>query len=248
MSLSRSKLGGSPPPRVFTSQETECKICYEPFDSRARRPKLLSCQHRMCARCLHKMADVGRSPGSLCCPFCRQETLLPDREVGRLEDDGRVLALLSSWEGARRPGCPPLSPEVLLCPGILEPFGEGKSSSSDCLVITLLEVPEDLAVPEGVGLLDVMRLYRPPSLASLPCHVPLAVCQACSPCPALPRFLMGVLCLVYFSSLPLGIYLLLVERLSLGIVLVSLVPATLILCIFYSLCQCLRHEIFDFPS
>nr|XP_056700138.1 E3 ubiquitin-protein ligase RNF182-like [Euleptes europaea] len=248
MSLCRGRLGGSPPPQALAAHETECKICYEPFDSHTRRPKLLTCQHRMCARCLHKMADPGESPGSLRCPFCRRETLLPDKEVSRLQDDGRVLALLSGRERARRPGRPPLSPEVLLCPSILEPFGEGKHSSSDCLVITLLEMPEDLAAPEGVGLLDVMRLYRPPSLASLPCHAPLAKCPAFSACPALPRFLMGVLCLVYFSSLPLGVYLLLVERLSLGIVLVSLVPATLILCIFYSLCQCLRHEIFDFPS
>lgn len=247
MSLGRGKLGG--PPLAFPPLEAECKICYEPFDGHARRPKLLSCQHRMCARCLHRMADVGASPGRLSCPFCRQETPLPDKDVGRLQDDGQLLAtLLSGRDRARRPRHPPLSPEVLLCPGILEPFGEAKHSSSDCLVITLLEMPEDLAAPEGVGLLDVMRLYRPPSLASLPCHAPLATCPACSACPALPRLLMGILCLFYFSSLPLGIYLLLVERLSLGIILVSLVPATLILCIFYSLCQCLRHEIFDFPS
>ncbi|XP_015271988.1 PREDICTED: E3 ubiquitin-protein ligase RNF182-like [Gekko japonicus] len=248
MSLCRGQLGGPPPARP--TPERECKICYEAFDSRAGRPKLLSCQHRVCARCLCRMADVGDSPGRLSCPFCRRETLLPERDVGRLQDDGRVLAtLLSGRERARRPGRPPLSPEVLLCPGVLEPFGEGRHGSSDCLVVTLLEVPEDLAAPEGVGLLDVMRLYRPPSVASLPCPDPLAKCQACSACPALPRrLLMGLLCLLYFSSLPLGIYLLLVERLSLGIVLVSLVPATLILCILYSLCQCLRHEILNFPS
>ncbi|XP_054837134.1 E3 ubiquitin-protein ligase RNF182-like [Eublepharis macularius] len=248
MSLSRGKPGGSPP-LVFAAPEMECKICYEAFDGHARRPKLLPCQHGMCARCLRKMADVGDSPGCLSCPFCRQETLLPDQDVGQLPDDGRALALLSCRERARKQGHPALSPpEVLLCPGVLEPFGEGRHGSSDCLVITLLEMPEDLAAPEGVGLLDVMRLYRPPSLASLPCHGPLAKCQACSARHTVPRFLVGVLCLVYFSSLPLGIYLLLVERLSLGIVLVSLVPSTLILCIFYSLCQCLRHEILDFPS
>ncbi|KAL8179804.1 UNVERIFIED_CONTAM: hypothetical protein K2H54_072995 [Gekko kuhli] len=226
MSLGRGAVVGGAP----AAPEAECRICYEPFDRRAARPKLLSCRHRVCARCLHRMADVGASPaapGRLSCPFCRQETLLPGRDVGQLRDDGQVLASL---------------PEVLLCPGVLEPLAEGPHGSSDCLVVTLLEVPEDLAAPDGVGLLDVMRLYRPPSLASLPCPAPLAKC------PALPRLLLGLLCLVYFSSLPLGIYLLLLQRLSLGIVLVSLVPATLILCIFYSLCQCLRHEIFDFPS
>ncbi|CAI5778661.1 E3 ubiquitin-protein ligase RNF182-like [Podarcis lilfordi] len=255
MSPGKAK-AGAPQPLVFAAHEMECKICYERFDGRSRRPKLLSCRHRVCARCLRKMVEVGEPPGTLSCPFCRQEMPLPpDRDVGRLQDDGQVLALLSCRERARkqgggaRPGGSAPSPEVLLCPSILEPFAEGgHSSSSDCLVITLLEVPEDMAAPEGVGVLDVMRLYRPPSLASLPCYGPLGKCQPCATWRAFPRFLVGVLCLVYFSSLPFGIYLLLVERLNLGIVLVSLVPSTLILCVFYSLCQCFCHEIFDLPS
>ncbi|XP_061486694.1 E3 ubiquitin-protein ligase RNF182-like [Rhineura floridana] len=246
MSLPIGKAGGSQP-LVFTAPEMECKICYERFDGRSRRPKLLSCRHRMCTRCLRKMVDVGESPGCLSCPFCRQEMLLPDKDVGQLQDDGQVLALLSCRERARKQGGP--APEVLLCPSILEPFAGGKhSSSSDCLVITLLEMPEDMAAPEGVGVLDVMRLYRPPSVASLPCPASLDKCLPCPAWRAFPRFLLGVLCLVYFSSLPFGIYLLLVKRLNLGIILVSLVPSTLILCVFYSLCQCLCHEIFSFPS
>lgn len=248
MSLVKGTAGGSQP-LVFTAHEMECKICYEPFDARARRPKLLSCQHRMCVRCLRRMVAVGELPGCLSCPFCRQETPVPDKDVSQLQDDGQVLALLSCRERTCKPGGAPLSPEVLLCPSVLEPCGEGKHSSSDCLVITLLEMPEDMVAPDGLGVLDIMRLYRPASLASLPgCHGPLAKCQPCSAWRAFPRFLVGVLCLVYFSSLPFGIYLLLVEHLNLGIVLVSLVPSTLILCIFYSLCQCVCHEIFDFPA
>ncbi|XP_042320836.1 E3 ubiquitin-protein ligase RNF182-like [Sceloporus undulatus] len=249
MSPAKSKVAASQPPLVFTAHEMECKICYERFDVRTRRPKLLSCRHRVCTRCLRRMADVEESPARLSCPFCRQETPVPERDVGRLLDDGQVLALLSGRERARRPGGPPLSPEVLLCPSVLEPLADGRhSSSSDCLVITLLEMPEDLAAPEGVGVLEVMRLYRPPSLGSLPCYLPLGKCRPCGSCRDLPRFLLAVLCLAYLSSLPFGIYLLLEGHLNLGIVLVSLVPSTLILCLFYSLCQCLCHEILDLPS
>ncbi|XP_062977462.1 E3 ubiquitin-protein ligase RNF182-like [Elgaria multicarinata webbii] len=248
MSHPKGKAGGSQPP-AFTAHEMECKICYERFDGRTRQPKLLACSHRVCARCLSQMADVGESPGCISCPFCRQETPVPEKDVARLPEDGQVLAALGSRERARKPGAPSRSPEVLLCPSILEPFADGKHSSSDCLVITLLEMPEDLAAPDGVGVLDVMRLYRPPSLASLPCHASLAKCQSCRGAwRAIPRFLVGVLCLVYFSSLPLGIYLLLVERLHLGIALVSLVPSTLVACVFYSLCQCMCHRLFDLPS
>ncbi|KAJ6655556.1 hypothetical protein lerEdw1_005027 [Lerista edwardsae] len=235
-------------PRLLSAHELECKICYEPFDLRLRRPKLLSCRHRLCARCLRKMAEArdAQQQGGFGCPFCRQRVpLAADQEAGQVPDDAQLLALLSCrGRGARKAGAVPLPPpEVLLCPSILEPLGEGADGSSDCLVITLLEVPEDLAAREGLGVLDVMRLYHPPSLASL------AKCPSSrSAWQAVPRFLVGVLCLAYFSSLPFGIYLLLVERLHLGVILVSLVPATLLLCVFYSLCQCLCQEIFAFPS
>ncbi|XP_013930823.1 PREDICTED: E3 ubiquitin-protein ligase RNF182-like [Thamnophis sirtalis] len=223
--------------------ETECGICCESFDGRGRRPKVLGCRHQVCARCLRRMVEAGGSPGRLCCPFCRQETPVPGQDVARLPDNGRVLALLCQ---------PPPSPELLLCPGVLEPFADGKHRSSDCLVITLLEVPEEAAAaaaaPEALDLVDVMRFYRSPSLASLPCHSPLPLCGACATQRPVPRFLLGLLGLVYFSSLPLGIYLLLVERPSLGLGLVSLVPSTLLLCIFYSLCQCLCQDIFQLPT
>uniref|UniRef100_A0A8C5WUI7 E3 ubiquitin-protein ligase RNF182 n=1 Tax=Laticauda laticaudata TaxID=8630 RepID=A0A8C5WUI7_LATLA len=214
--------------------ETDCGICCEGFDGRARRPKVLGCRHQVCARCLRRMAEAGGSPGRLRCPFCRQETAVPGQDVARLPDDGRVLALL---------GRAPPSPELLLCPGVLEPFADGKRRSSDCLVITLLEGPEE--APE---LVDVMRFYRPPSLASLPCPGPLPLCRACGTQRAVRRGLLGLLGLLYFSSLPLGIYLLLAERPGLGLGLVSLVPSTLLLCAFCSLCQCLCRDIPHLPA
>uniref|UniRef100_A0A8D2PZH9 E3 ubiquitin-protein ligase RNF182 n=1 Tax=Varanus komodoensis TaxID=61221 RepID=A0A8D2PZH9_VARKO len=224
------------------THETECRICYEHFDGRTRQPKLLSCRHRVCARCLRRMAEEGESPGRLRCPFCRRETVVPEREVARLPEDGRVLALLSCRERARRQGAAGRSPEVLLCPGVLEPFAEGRHGSSDCLVVTLLELPEDVAAPEGAGGPGVLRLSRPPSLASL------AKCQPCRPAwPAAPRFLVGVLCLAYLSSLPLGIYLLLVERLRLGLALAGLVPATLLAGACCCLCRCLCPKRLGLP-
>lgn len=59
--------------------------------------------------------------------------------------------------------------------------------------------------------------------------------------------LRRVLCVlqVYFSSLPLGIYLLMISQLWLGVVLVSLVPSTLLLLVLYGFCQCLCHELVE---
>lgn len=50
---------------------------------------------------------------------------------------------------------------------------------------------------------------------------------------------------VYFSSLPLGIYLLMIGQLWLGVALVSLVPSTLLLLVLYGFCQCLCHELME---
>ncbi|NXD84428.1 RN182 ligase, partial [Halcyon senegalensis] len=197
------------------------------------RPKLLRCGHRLCAKCLRKMVAPGdASPRQLCCPFCRRHSPVPGGDVQLLQDDGEALALLMGCEWPEKQG-PPRSPEVLLCPSVLEP-----TPSPDCLVVTILEVPEDVAPPESLGGLEVVRLYRPASLGTLPCQRPGQKCHSWG-WQAVPRFILGVLSLLYFSSLPFGIYLLLIEHHSLGIVLVSLVPATLLLCIIYSLCQCL---------
>ncbi|XP_057280703.1 E3 ubiquitin-protein ligase RNF182-like [Pezoporus wallicus] len=234
---------GEPGPRTtaLAAAELECKICYSHYDARSRRPKVLGCGHRLCARCLRKMVPPGdASPRQLRCPFCRQHSPVPGGDVQRLRDDGEALALLTGCERDEQRG-PPRSPEVLLCPSVLEP-----APSPECLVVTILEVPEDVSPPEGLGRLEVVRLYRPASLGALPCRGPGHKCRSWG-WRAVPRFILGVLCLLYFSSLPFGIYLLLIEHHSLGIVLVSLVPCTLLLCIIYSLCQCLCREVFGFP-
>uniref|UniRef100_A0A8V5GDM0 E3 ubiquitin-protein ligase RNF182 n=1 Tax=Melopsittacus undulatus TaxID=13146 RepID=A0A8V5GDM0_MELUD len=232
----------SPPgaPAHTAAPELECKICYSHYDTCSRRPKVLGCGHRLCARCLCKMVPpADASPPRLCCPFCRQHSPVPAGDVQQLRDDAEALALLPAEQDEQQG--PPQSPEVLLCPSVLEPV-----PSPECLVVTILQVPEDVSPPEGLGRLEVVRLYRPASPAALPCRGPGHKCRSWG-WRAVPRFMLGVLCLLYFSSLPFGIYLLLIEHHSLGIVLVSLVPCTLLLCIIYSLCQCLCRELFGFP-
>lgn len=238
---------------VYTVEELECKICYSRYDARARKPKLLACLHRVCARCLKKMAEMESSPGTVSCPFCRHQTHVPDEEIWLLQDDSNILAILSYQERVRKSGSMPVG-EVLLTPNSLSGGeigtngegggGEQAHSSSDCLVITIMEVPDESTSPESTGMLNMVRLYRPASLDSLPCHVPVQKWRAWTS-RSIPRFVMGFLCLLYFSSLPLGIYLLMIQQLTLGVILVSLVPSTLILCVFYGFCQCLCHEIME---
>ncbi|KAI2663913.1 E3 ubiquitin-protein ligase RNF182-like protein [Labeo rohita] len=239
---SDSETEGSQAPVIYTVEELECKICYNRFDTRARKPKVLSCLHRVCAKCLKKMVELDSSPSIISCPFCRHETHVPDEEIWLLQDDSNILAILTYQDRARKTGTTP-SGEVLLTPNSLS-GGEQAHSSSDCLVITIMEVPGESQSSDSMSMLNMVRLYRPASLDSLPCHLPVQKCRAWTS-RSVPRFLMGFLCLVYFSSLPLGIYLLMIQQLTMGVILVSLVPSTLVLCVFYGFCQCLCHEIME---
>ncbi|XP_023652380.1 E3 ubiquitin-protein ligase RNF182 [Paramormyrops kingsleyae] len=235
-------------PLVYSLEELECKICYNRYDVRARKPKVLSCLHRVCAKCLKKIVEMGdSSPSIISCPFCRHETPVPEEEIWLLQDDSNILALLAYQDRTRKSGSV-VPGEVVLTPNGLSSEGctggDQSHSSSDCLVITIMEVPGESQSSETMSMLNMVRLYRPPSLDSLPCHLPVQKCRMWTS-HAFPRFLIGVLCLIYFSSLPLGIYLLMIQQLSLGVILVSLVPSTLVLCVFYGFCQCLCHEIME---
>lgn len=238
----------SPQPLIYTLEELECKICYNRYDTRTRKPKVLSCTHRVCAKCLKKIVETGESsPSIISCPFCRHETHVPDEEIWLLKDDSNILAILAYQDQARKSGS--VTPgEVLLTPNSLSGGGGGggdqSHSSSDCLVITIMEVPGESQSSDTMSMLNMVRLYRPPSLDSLPCHLPIQKCRMWTS-RTIPRFLIGFLCLIYFSSLPLGIYLLMIQQLTLGVILVSLVPSTLVLCVFYGFCQCLCHEIME---
>ncbi|CAL8336858.1 unnamed protein product [Merluccius merluccius] len=217
---------------VYTVEELECKICYNRYDSRSRRPKLLACLHRVCLKCLKKMVDMGESsPSVVSCPFCRHETFIPDEEVWLMEDDRHVLAVLSCHDQLGRTGLPS-GTEVVLSPDSLT-VGE---ATSDCLVLTIMQLPG-----ESSESLSMINMLYP---NSLPCNVSTHKCHAWTS-RSFPRCLLGALCLVYFSSLPLGIYLLMIGQLWLGVVLVSLVPFTLLLCILYGFCQCLCHELLE---
>uniref|UniRef100_A0A8D3DBI1 E3 ubiquitin-protein ligase RNF182 n=1 Tax=Scophthalmus maximus TaxID=52904 RepID=A0A8D3DBI1_SCOMX len=211
---------------VYTLEELECKICYNRYDTRSRKPKLLGCLHRVCAKCLKKMVDMGESsPSIIICPFCRHETHVPEEEV-------RLQLLTPHIQTVM---------EVKLFLFFFRSGGvESSHRSSDCLVITIMELPEESPSSQSLSMLNVVGLYRPPSLDSLPCNLPSQKCHTWTS-RSFPRCLLGV----YFSSLPLGIYLLMIGQLWLGVVLVSLVPSTLLLLVLYGFCQCLCHEMME---
>ncbi|CAG5851529.1 E3 ubiquitin-protein ligase RNF182 [Menidia menidia] len=222
-----------PPP-----EELECKICYQRYNAHARKPKILDCLHRVCARCLMKILDIADGAGCIPCPFCRHHTEITEYQVSALPDDVNIMSHLEkscSFDQKR---------EVVLTPKSFSSSSPTRDSSN-CLVITIMEVQRDS--PSRNGSSDV---YAEQSLdsVSIGSNGPVDPDALSKFCNHVPRILVWLLGFLYFGSLPLGIYLLVIQRVTLGIVCVSLVPSSLTVCLVYGFCQCLCQGMCDCSS
>ncbi|KGL90368.1 E3 ubiquitin-protein ligase RNF182, partial [Charadrius vociferus] len=224
--------------------ELECKICYQRFTIHSRKPKILDCLHRICARCLTKILHIGDGSPCVSCPFCRHETELREDEVEGLPSDTNIMSkLIIKDKTAWNSDCK----EVVLTPKNLA-SSRSSHGSSDCLVITIMEVQRDSP--------------RTPSRSSASDYYADHDTESVSPssqswldqdlfsklCKHVPRILVWLLGFLYFSSLPLGIYLLVIQKVTLGVVCVSFVPSSLTLCLVYGFCRCLCHGVCDCSS
>ncbi|XP_070766653.1 E3 ubiquitin-protein ligase RNF182 [Enoplosus armatus] len=228
-----------PPP-----EELECKICYQRYNAHNRKPKILDCLHRVCTRCLIKIMDIADGAGFISCPFCRHQTEIIEYEVSALPDDANIMFHLAmrdkSWSSDH-------NGEVVLTP---KSFSSSNLShdSSNCLVITIMEVQRDSQhSPSRNASSDI---YAEQSLdsVSMGSNGPADQDGMSKFCNHVPRILVWLLGFLYFGSLPLGIYLLVIQRVTLGIVCVSLVPSSLTVCLVYGFCQCLCQGMCDCSS
>ncbi|XP_005802580.2 E3 ubiquitin-protein ligase RNF182-like [Xiphophorus maculatus] len=225
-----------PPP-----EELECKICYQRYNANNRKPKILDCLHRVCSRCLVKILDVTDGAGCVPCPFCRHQTEITEYQVSALPDDVNIMSHLTM----REKSCSlDKKREVVLTPKSLSSTSPSHDSSN-CLVITIMEVQRDLQrSPSHNGSSDI---YADQSLdsVSIGSNGPTDHDALSKFCNHVPRILVWLLGFLYFGSLPLGIYLLVIQRVTLGIVCVSLVPSSLTVCLVYGFCQCLCQGMCD---
>lgn len=187
-------------------EELECQICCHAYSASTRRPKVLGCLHRVCTQCLLHILDLAEGAAFISCPFCRHPTPAAGWEVSALPDDANIMSHLA-LRGASRGS--DRAGELLLTPKSFS-----CSSSPDSfgrLVVTVSESSSGgSAVHEG------------PASSGL--------------CRRVPRSLAWLLGFLYFGSLPLGIYLLVLQEVTLGVVGVALVPASLTVCLLYEFC------------
>uniref|UniRef100_A0A665U3Y5 E3 ubiquitin-protein ligase RNF182 n=1 Tax=Echeneis naucrates TaxID=173247 RepID=A0A665U3Y5_ECHNA len=234
--------------------ELECKICYCAYNLGSRRPKLLECCHRLCAKCLAKILDLGESPpNAVVCPFCRYVTGLPGDAVSSLPDDSNLVPALAlqsrNQRNLRHHQDAPT--ELLLSPRRLSSL-MGSNTSPNFVVITIMEPPPASASNQDLyhqprGLNASAQGYRSSSMDSMASITQRWTVWNCAAllCQTSARALVWVLGLLYFSSLPMGVYLLIMQRTTLGVLLVSLVPSSLVMVMVYGLCQCICHELWD---
>ena len=62
----------------MASEALECSICCEHFDDQTRCPRLLSCGHSFCSKCLEKLLNEK----AINCPTCRNAMSVPAGVVG----------------------------------------------------------------------------------------------------------------------------------------------------------------------
>ncbi|XP_020671616.2 E3 ubiquitin-protein ligase RNF182-like [Pogona vitticeps] len=224
--------------------ELECKICYQKFSVHSRKPKILDCLHRVCAKCLTRILCVGDGSLCICCPFCRQETELQEEEVEGLPDDTNVMSkLMTRDKTAWNSDCK----EVILTPKNLA-SSSPSHGSSNCLVITITAVQRDSTRTSSQNTLSDYYTNQSLESASVNSHSQLEQDNFSKFCNHIPRILVWLLGFFYFGSLPLGIYLLVIQKVTLGIVCVSLVPSSLTVCLVYGFCQCLCQGMCDCSS
>lgn len=66
-----------------------------------------------------------------------------------------------------------------------------------------MELPEESPSSDSLSMLNVLGVYRPPSLDSLPCNLPAQKCRAWTS-RSFPRCLLGALCMVSTFEMCLG--------------------------------------------
>lgn len=231
---------------AVSPEHLECRICYWTYSLGSRRPKVLGCGHRLCAKCLSKILVLGQaSPDAVACPFCRSVTKLPGEAVKSFPDDRHLVSELNVLQES--------TTELLLSPERLSSLMSYSSirSSPNFVVITIMEPPPPLPPPPPSRQDLHVQAYSPDySRSSLSSRTSIRRRRSLWNCTSLvyqssARALAWLLGLMYFSSLPTGVYLLLMQRTALGALLVSLVPASLVLVMVYGLVQCVFHEVWD---
>lgn len=83
---------------------TLCSYCRRAFDEGEQQPKVLSCKHHFCLKCVNSVLLKGRE---LYCLHCWKRTELPDARADSLPTHGALVALARRLAAGSLPPAPP---------------------------------------------------------------------------------------------------------------------------------------------
>ncbi|XP_075041549.1 E3 ubiquitin-protein ligase RNF183 isoform X2 [Mixophyes fleayi] len=85
--------------------ESECPVCWNPYNNTFRTPKLLNCRHSFCMECLARLSFMTQIRNRLQCPLCRDTTVLQlDQVITDLPTNTAILGQLK-LEPQKHPVC-----------------------------------------------------------------------------------------------------------------------------------------------
>ncbi|XP_023658390.1 E3 ubiquitin-protein ligase RNF183 [Paramormyrops kingsleyae] len=77
------------------TEDTECIVCFCPYDNVFKAPKILACGHTFCLECLARINVSSVELKSLACPICRGLTELPHgRDLPQLDNNKDIFSRL----------------------------------------------------------------------------------------------------------------------------------------------------------
>ncbi|XP_048882964.1 E3 ubiquitin-protein ligase RNF183 [Brienomyrus brachyistius] len=77
------------------TEDTECIVCFCPYDNVFKAPKILACGHTFCLECLARINVSSTELKSLACPICRGLTELPHgRDLPQLDNNKDIFSRL----------------------------------------------------------------------------------------------------------------------------------------------------------
>ncbi|XP_049610487.1 RING finger protein 223 [Syngnathus scovelli] len=111
MQAEHHEAASEPPKRMSVASQLECPICYSTYDNVFKTPKLLACTHTFCLECLSRLMAISpaeqevadRGTLQLFCPFCRQNTDLPEGGPPSLPSDHEMLHNLPGHQQREEP-------------------------------------------------------------------------------------------------------------------------------------------------
>ncbi|XP_048469390.1 uncharacterized protein LOC125486354 [Rhincodon typus] len=126
---------------TMDSEEQECPVCIELYDSGTHKQALLNCNHSFCDSCVKSIMEKAAvsNTSQICCPICRQRTPMPEWEIRQLQEE---MTCLNGAVAGRLVMMPtPPAPQERPCMRLEQTFRQRLFTTRRCGYLPCLQYP-----------------------------------------------------------------------------------------------------------